>query len=161
MFTQVVVFATPPLALVKATFLNRTPRVSLACFEPYPPRCHGTGLFSGFSTTRHGEGPFLAGRTVGSHPTIPGLGFGLYLHPVGAGRQRAADAVSQAAAGSVVTEPDLLGPVEVQSNVPLGEVGPFNPHRRPYGGTGVGNFTSGSHAGYGEARRAIACSLAG
>src|SRR5918997_2432089 len=135
MFTQVVVFATPPLALVKATFLNRTPRVSLACFEPYPPRCHGTGLFSGFSTTRHGEGPFLAGRTVGSHPTIPGLGFGLYLHPVGARRQRAADAVSQAATDPIVMEPALFGPVEVQAYVPLGEVGSCVSHRRVYGGT--------------------------
>src|SRR4028119_816612 len=159
MFTQVVVFATPPLALVKATFLNRTPHVRLVCFEPHPPRHYSTGLFSGFSTTRHREGPFLPGRTVGSHLTIPGLGFGLYLHPVGARRQRAADAVSQAATDPIVMEPDLLGPVEVQAYVPFGELNPFVPHRRPYGGTGAGNFTGGAHAGYGEACRAITCGL--
>src|SRR4028118_2252718 len=146
MFTQVVVFATPPLALVKATFLNRTPHVRLVCFEPHPPRHYSTGLFSGFSTTRHREGPFLPGRAVGSSLTIPGLGFGFYLHPVGAGRQRAADVVAQAAAGSVVMEPDLFGPVKVQSYVPFGEVGPFVPHGRPYGGTRAGNSTGGSHA---------------
>jgi len=58
-------------------------------------------------------------------------------------------------------EPDLLGPVKVQSYVPLGEAGPLVPHPRPYDGTGAGNSPGGAHAGYGEACRAMACGLTG
>src|SRR4028119_636108 len=155
MFTQVVVFATPPFALVKATFLTCTPHLHSACSGPRPAFRDRADLLSGLSTTRHREGPSLSGRTVGSSLTIPGLGFGFYLHPVGAGSQRAADAVAQAAADPVVMEPDLLGPVKVQPYVPLGEVGPFVPHRRPYGGARAGNSTGGAHTGYGEAPPAL------
>ncbi len=58
-------------------------------------------------------------------------------------------------------EPDLLGPVKVQSYVPFREVGPFVSHRRPYGGTGADNSTGGTHAGYGDTTRAIAFGLTG
>src|SRR4028118_2090884 len=160
MFTQVVVFATPPLALVKASFLNHAPHGRPIRLGPRPALRDRANSLSGLST-RHREGPFLSGRTVGSTPTIPGLGFGFYLHPVSAGGQRAADVVAQAAADPIVMEPDLLGPVKVQSDVPFGEVGPFVPHRRPYGGTVTGNSTRGVHAGYREASRAIACGLTG
>src|SRR5918998_130871 len=155
MFTQVVVFATPPFALVKASFLNHAPHGRPICLGPRPALRHRANSLSGLST-RHREGPFLSGRTVGSTPTIPGLGFGFYLHPVGAGRQRAADLVAQAAAEPIVMEPDLLGPVKVQPYVPFREVGPFVSHRRPYGGTGAGNSTGGAHADYREASCAIA-----
>src|SRR5215210_5506841 len=104
MFTQVVVFATPPFALVKATFLNRTPHVRLVCFGSHPASRNHTDLFSAFSTTRHREGPSLSGRTIESSLAIPGLGLGLYLYPMGAGRKRAADVVAQTTAGPVVVE---------------------------------------------------------
>src|SRR4028119_699999 len=82
MFTQVVVFATPPFALVKATFFTCTPHLRSACSGPRPVFRDRADLLTRLST-RHREGPSLSGRTIGSSPTIPGLGFGFYLPPVG------------------------------------------------------------------------------
>src|SRR5215210_1001914 len=121
MFTQLVVFATPPFALVKATFLPCTPDEHLSCLgPPQAPNCHA-GVFSGISTTRHRERPSPTGLSAEPSLAIRGLGLGLYPYLVGARRKSTADVIAQLTAALTVVEPGFLGSVQVQLYVALGQ----------------------------------------
>ena len=115
MFTQHVVLATPPFALVKATVFNRTLHVSLACFGSRLVSHLQDGLISGFSTTHHRERPSLSGRPRSEI----GLDDGFYLDRVSAGG-KAPRGARQAAARLLIIEPHRL-PVEVHVYVVSGQ----------------------------------------
>lgn len=159
MFTQVVVFATPPFALVSAIFLNRTPHLRLARFGSRLASHYHADLFSGFSTTRHCKGPSLTGPTTILSVFVRGPRLRFYPHLVGAGGERAADVIAQVTPSLIVVEPGLLRPVEVQSYVLFGQASTLISNRRPDGGTGAGDPPGGAHAGYRNAAGAIACGL--
>src|SRR5918998_3445748 len=115
MFTQHVVFATPPFALINAIFLNRTLHVRLACFGSRLVSYLHEGTFCGFSTTHHRERPSLSGCP---RPVI-GLDDGFYLDRVSAGG-KTPGGTRQAAARLPIVEPHWL-PVEVHVYVVPGQ----------------------------------------
>jgi hypothetical protein len=77
MFTQLVVFATPPFAFVKAIFLIRALRTR----STRPGDCM-VAASPNRSSTRHREDPFLSRRAIRSPLIVRGLRLGLYLHSV-------------------------------------------------------------------------------
>jgi hypothetical protein len=83
----VVVFATPPFALVNAILLKLTPRMRLDGSGSRPTFRNRAALSSGTSTAHHRKRPALSGRAAGSHLVLSGLRLGFYLHPVGTGRE--------------------------------------------------------------------------
>src|SRR5215210_6761502 len=74
----------------------------------------------------------------------------------------AADVIGQVAAGRIIANPALFGPVEVQPYAFLGERPPVIPHGRPDEEVGASyGPTRRANTGYGEATRAIAGGLSG